>query len=391
MQPPDERPVPLNERVVNPQSKALVDWESAHLFLELVRRKSFRSAAEHVGLSVNALRKRISDFEDSLDVTLVTRHVDGVRLTNEGEKIFDAANQMEQGAFKLVQARDHASTAVEGEVRLAVTEGLGALWIASHLVEFQRAHPKLLLDVNCATRSADVLRMEADISVQTSRPTAKDLLITKLGRLHMLPFASQSYLDTYKKPEKITDLVEHRIVIQANDQPQWEQLYNRIFGGTRPEGLVTLRTNVSSAHYWSIVNGAGIGVLPSYVYAVGAPIVPLDIGLYVPLDIWMTYHPDAARIPRVRSLIDWLQAAFSPRIYPWFRDEFIPPGELLSHYRGRPMMNPVAGFSIPGEVAPAGRADGLGGPSPAARPVKAARNAQKPRISGRRKKTIPPG
>ncbi len=199
---------------------------------------------------------------------------DGVRLTTEGEKIFDAANQMEQGAFKLVQARDHASTAVEGEVRLAVTEGLGALWIASHLVEFQRAHPKLLLDVNCATRSADVLRMEADISVQTSRPTAKDLLIVKLGRLHMLPFASQSYLDTYKKPEKITDLVEHRIVIQANDQPQWEQLYNRIFGGTRPEGLVTLRTNVSSAHYWSIVNGAGIGVLPSYVYAVGAPIVP---------------------------------------------------------------------------------------------------------------------
>ncbi len=91
----------------------------------------------------------------------------------------------------------------------------------------------------------------------------------------------------------------------------------------------------------------------------------------------MTYHPDAARIPRVRSLIDWLQTAFSPRIYPWFRDEFIPPGELLSHYRGKPMMNPVAGFSVPGEVAPAGRADGLGGPPPAPRPAKAGRNARK--------------
>src|ERR1700742_5074385 len=147
MQTPDERAVLTGEQALIPQPKTL-DWESAHLFLELVRRKSFRSAAEHVGLSVNALRKRISDFEDSLDVTLVTRHVDGVRLTTEGEKIFDAANQMEQGAFKLVQARDHASTAVEGEVRLAVTEGLGALWVASHLVEFQRAHPKLLLDVN---------------------------------------------------------------------------------------------------------------------------------------------------------------------------------------------------------------------------------------------------
>src|ERR1700741_4147280 len=122
MQPTDERAVPSHERGVNPQSRALLDWESAHLFLELVRRKSFRAAAEHVGLSVNALRNRIIDFEQSLGVTLVTRHVDGVGLTTEGEKIFDAANQMEQGAFKLVQARDHVSTAVEGEVRLAVTE-----------------------------------------------------------------------------------------------------------------------------------------------------------------------------------------------------------------------------------------------------------------------------
>jgi len=345
MQPPGERPVPLGERVVKPQSKTTLDWESAHLFLELVRRKSFRETAKHLQLSVNALRKRITDFEKALDVMLITRHVDGVRLTAEGEKIFAAASTMEQGAFALVQARDSANRAVEGEVRLAVTEGLGALWVAPHLVEFQRANPKLLLDVNCAMRSADVLRLEADISVQLTRPTAKDLRVVKLGRLHMVPFAGQSYIDTYGKPANLPDLLEHhRMVVQVDDEPKWAQLYQSVLGKP-PEGFVTLRTNVSSAHYWSIVNGAGIGMLPTYVYAVGAPIVPLHIKeLYLPLDIWMTYHVDAARIPRVRRLADCLLETFSPKAYPWFKDDYIEPEDLERVYTGKVKVNPFEGF-----------------------------------------------
>lgn len=389
MQPPGERPVPSGERVVRPQPKTLLDWENAHLFLELVRSRSFRAAAEHVDLSVNALRKRISDFEKSLGVTLVTRHVDGVRLTAEGDRIFDAASKMEQSAFALVQASDHASRAVEGEVKLGVTEGLGALWVAPHLVEFQRAHPRLLLDVHCAMRSADVLRLEADISVQLTRPTAQELRVVKLGRLHLVPFVAPSYIDIYKKPANLVDLVEkHRMVIQADDEPKWEQLYQTVFPGKRPEGFVTLRTNVSSAHYWSIVNGAGVGMLPTYVYAVGGAIVPLEIPeLYLALDIWMTYHADVARIPRVRHLIDWLQKAFSPKNFPWFRDEFIRPQDLMKHYHGRKLQNPVAGFVAPGEsTAPQRRLEARDSGRPAARAVVAERNAQKVRRLGRRKK-----
>ncbi|MDE2492850.1 MAG: LysR family transcriptional regulator, partial [Alphaproteobacteria bacterium] len=328
MQTPSERRVLYGEHVVKAQSKVQIDWEGARLFLELVRWGSFRAAADHIGLSVNALRRKIGDFERTLGLTLITRHVDGIRLTGEGDKIFAAVNQMEQAAFALVQARDRTDSSLAGQVRLAVTEGLGTFWIAPRLVEFQRANPKLLLDVNCAMHSADVLRLEADISVQLTRPTAKDLRVVKLGRLHFVPFASQSYLDTYGIPGTAADFVKHRIVVQADEEPLWEQLYERVFPGMRPEGLVTLRTNVSSAHYWSIAKGAGIGMLPTYARAIGAPVVPLDLGVYVPIDIWMTYHEGVARIPRVRRLVDWLISAFSPRTFPWFRDDFIPPMEL---------------------------------------------------------------
>jgi DNA-binding transcriptional LysR family regulator len=321
-----------------------MDWEGAHLFLELVRRGSFRAAAESLGMSFNALRSRITAFEQSLGVMLITRHVDGIRLTVEGEEIFAGAEEMERAAIALVRSRDRTVQTVEGEVRLAISEGLGTLWVATHLVSFQRANPKLLLDVNCAMKSADVLRLEADIAVQLTRPTAQDLKMVRLGRLHCVPFASQSYLNIYGTPASVMDYPKHRVVIQADDMPLWRQIYDQFFPGVRPEGLVSLRTNVSSAQYWSIVQGAGIGVLPTYVYAMGAPVVPLDLGIVVPVDIWMTYHEGAARIPRVRSLADWLVSIFSSKTYPWFRDEYIPPQDLFKHYKGQLQPNPFAGL-----------------------------------------------
>jgi DNA-binding transcriptional LysR family regulator len=165
--------------------------------------------------------------------------------------------------------------------------------------------------------------------------------------MHLVLFAAQSYIDVYGMPRTVADLRNHRIVIQADEDDKWQELYNRLFPGMTPEGLVSLRTNVSSAHYWSIVNGAGIGMLPTYVYTIGAPIVPiaLDINVHIALDIWMTYHADAARIPRVRRLADLLLASFSPKHFPWFREEFIAPQDLAKAYKGKTLSNPFAGFA----------------------------------------------
>jgi len=333
-----ERSVPHAEHALQGIRRAIPDWEAVRVSLEVVRKGSFRAAAEHLKMSVNAVRRRVDELERGLGTTLLTRHVDGVRITAEGEKVFAAATRMEMASFALLQARDETdSDSMSGEVRLAITEGLGTFWIAPRLVEFQRANPNLLIDVNCAMKSADVLRLEADVAIQITRPTAPDLRLVKLGRLHFLPFAAPSYLATFGCPKTPQDLVHHRILVQSDDNAQWRELYDRLFPGIPPTAVVALRTNVSSAHYWSIAKGAGIGLLPTYAQWIGAEIVPLDLGIHEAVDIWLTYHPDAKRIPRVSRLIDWAIQAFAPQKYPWFRDEFVHSSELKNVYRGEPL------------------------------------------------------
>jgi DNA-binding transcriptional LysR family regulator len=333
MQCSGERGVLYGEQALQAVRKS-PDWESIHISLEVVRKGSFRAAAEHLGTSINVLRRRVDDLERALGVKLLTRHVDGVRITSEGQKVFDAAKKMEAASYELVKASEQTNNNLSGEVKLAVTEGLGTFWIAPRLVEFQRANPNLLVDVHCAMKSADVLRLEADVAIQITRPTVPDLRMIKLGRLHFMCFASPEYIEIFGHPRDAADLVNHRILIQSDDNVQWRTLYDRLFPGIPASDLVALRTNVSSAHYWSIAKGGGIGVLPTYAYWIGSPIVPLDLDVHEHIDIWLTYHPDAKSIPRVSRLIDWVIQSFSPEKYPWFRDEFIHPEKLLNLYPG---------------------------------------------------------
>jgi DNA-binding transcriptional LysR family regulator len=323
----------------------MANWDLVRIFLEVARIGSFRAAAEQLNMSANFLSKRISLLERAYKTTLMTRHVDGIRLTPEGRQVLEAAKRMEEASFGLDRALSQATPALSGEVRLAVTEGLGTFWLAPRLVEFQRAYPGLLVDLKCEMRSADVLRLEADVAVQLQEPENPDLKRIKIGRLHIMPFVSPSYVDIYGMPKDEDDIRQnHRIVLQDADQTKGKELYEK-YAHREQVGFVAMRNNVSTAHLWSIAKGAGIGWLPTYVPALGDPLIPLDIGYKFELDIWLAYHPDAKKIPRVRQLIDWTVQSFDGRKYPWFGDEFVHPRDLQKAYKdAKPLVNLFAGF-----------------------------------------------
>ncbi len=342
---------PILERGVQPlehqpADKGLsVDWDNARVFLEVVRCGSFRSAAERLGQSINVVRRRVDDFERQIGATLFTRDVLGTRLTEEGTKVVAAVERMEAASFDLMRARGLISPQVKGEIRVAVTEGLGTFWLAPRLVEFQRSFPNILVDLHCAMRSADVLRHEADIAIQLSMPTTLDVKIVKLGRLHVMFYASQKYIDIYGKPNSYEELIRHRIVMQFADQTAAKEIFDSWFPNTSQQDLLVMRNNVSSANYWAIAKGAGIGLLPTYASAIGAKVVPIDIDLHRAFDIWLSYHPASNGIPRIRHMIDWIIEAFSPVQFPWFRDDFIHPRDLPKAYKGEPLANLFEGFA----------------------------------------------
>jgi len=326
-------------------SDSTPDWESIRLFIEVVRHGSIRAAADHLPLSFSVLRRRIACLEQQLNTTLLTRHIDGVRLTAEGKQVFEAGCRMEAASFGLVRAMDATAPNVAGKVKIAVTEGTGAFWLAPRLVELQRAYPKLLVDLKCLMSPADVSSLEADLAVQLVKPSTPELKVVRLGYLHTMPFAAQSYINTYGLPTTFEELKTHRGVLHIADQTQAAALFKQYAPDLPQIGTIALQTNVASAHLWAVSKGAGIGWLPTYTHFIGGPAVPIDVGPRFVFDIWLTYHADAARIARVRRVIDWVRESFDAQKFPWFGEQFIHPYDLPKAYRGEPLVNMFGGFT----------------------------------------------
>ncbi len=323
-----QQPVAKIEQPIGPALFDRISWDDLKLFIAVARTLSFRKAATSARTSSSTITRRIERLEADLGLRLFDRLPDGVALTTEGQSIFSVAHDMERASHSLRAYLDQDMT-TRGLVRCAVTEGLGTFWLVPHLAEFNRANPFTIVDLRCSMESSDVLRMESDLAIQLVRPNRPDLKVVRLGRLHLYPFASKRYAETYGLPTSVEEMKRHRLVDQTAPQVD-EGVLPRLLALDNVEGIVALRTNASTAHFYAIEQGIGIGGLPTYALALGADVMPVDIGIKFHTDIWLTYHPDARSVKRIAMFMDWVRSLFDPKRYPWFRDEFIHLNDLVA-------------------------------------------------------------
>src|SRR5256885_3289208 len=299
-------------------------WDDLKSFLACARHKSFRNAADLLGVTSTTLMRRIDRLEERIGCRLFLRDQSGLTISEEGLAMIADLTEMERHAFNVFRRASRSSGTSAGTVRVAVTEGPGNFWILPRLIDFQKTYRKITVDLRCAMEQADVSRLEADISIQFERPTNPDLIVTKLGRLHIYTFASEAYRDAYGLPKSIADLRNHRIVKQHGMQLD-ENGYARILGLESLEGIVGISTNSSVAVVYAMERGAGVGFLPTSAIALGAPLVAIDLGINYHMDLWLTYHKEFRNSDRHKLVIEWLKSIFDPKVYACFRDEFIHP------------------------------------------------------------------
>ena len=323
-----------------------VSWDDLRIFVVVARTLSFRKAATALRTNPSTVIRRTDRLEYTLGFRLFDRLPEGVALTAEGRSVFATAQDMERASHTLRAHLDQDMT-TRGMVRCSVTEGLGTVWILPHLVQFNRAHPSTIVDLRCSMEVADILRMEADVAIQVTKPERLGVKAVRLGRMHIYPYASRRYADVFGLPSNLKEMARHRFVDQRGPQID-DEAAQQFFKLPSVEGIVALRSNLSMAHAHAIELGIGIGALPTYAAAVVPTLIPVDLGIRYHADIWMTYHPDARTVRRVSVFIDWLRTLFDPKRYPWFGDEFIHPRDLARHIAGQ--KSPA--LSIPSVMRP---------------------------------------
>ena len=98
-------------------------WDDLKSFLACARHRSFRNAADLLGVTSTTLMRRIDRLEERIGCRLFLRDQSGLTISEEGLAMIADLTEMERHAFNIFRHAQQSSGATAGTVRVAVTEG----------------------------------------------------------------------------------------------------------------------------------------------------------------------------------------------------------------------------------------------------------------------------
>lgn len=144
-----------------------MNLQKLRTFAIVVQHASFSKAAEAIHISQPAVSKAVSDLEQELDVVLLTRTGNQLRLTEAGQSLYEHAQAMltlEQSA--LADLRRHRGLET-GTLTLGATRTIGTYYIPGLIAQFLSRHPDVDIKViseNTESLERRLLGFELDIA-----------------------------------------------------------------------------------------------------------------------------------------------------------------------------------------------------------------------------------
>ncbi len=305
------------------------EWSDLRLFWAVSTAGSFGAAARALGIGQSTITRRIDDLEQRINARLFVRGPQGVTLTDAGRLAYDHVLTMERSAEaieKIILGRDDLA---EGSVGIAAPDGIAGVLLPGHFAEFTRASPKIELRIDCGLWRDHPLDGQADITLTFAEPTQADLIAEPIAHFHYGLFAARGYLDLYGSPASLSEGVNHAYVHHAAQVHQ-EEAWHPQAAAFRAMVRTRIVTNSSAVTVAAVLNGVGIGLMPTAILAIHPELVMLDTPHMGRLKLWLCHHRDIARSARIRRVKSWLIDAFNPRTNPWYREEYVPPTEFMA-------------------------------------------------------------
>ena len=250
-----------------------MDWDRVRVFHAVALAGSFTRAAERLGLSQSAISRQISGLEEDLAAALFHRHARGLVLTEQGEILLQAADEVAKRMASVETSLGNSRDCAAGHLRINTTIGLGTIWLIAQLPDFVERHPDIRISLIIGDNDADLSMREADVAIRVARPTQPDLIQRRLMTVNTHIYAAPSYLERHGTPTSLDDLDEHRLISYGNDPAIPVPSLNWVLGAGKEDDETgalrtpTLTVNNVFGMLRAAESGLGLASLPDYLGA----------------------------------------------------------------------------------------------------------------------------
>lgn len=241
--------------------------QSLLAFSETAKRGSFAAAARGLGADPSTLAKSVSRLEASLGLRLFHRTTRQVRLTPDGERLFERCQRVlaELEALESDASDAHAEPA--GVLRVDAPIVYGRKVLLPLLAQLVDRHPALELEVRLSDAYADMIRDGIDVAVRVGELGDSTLVARRIASQEMILCAAPAYLQRRGRPRRVDALAAHSPILfrrpsSGRDRP-WHLAVDGKVVTLAP--VARLRFNDGEAMVEAARLGLGIAQLPHYM------------------------------------------------------------------------------------------------------------------------------
>lgn len=192
------------------------------LFVEVVKAKGFRGAAEAVGVPNSTLSRRISALEKAIGLRLLHRTTRKIELTEAGQIYFERCKRIVDEARLAHEQLGDMLAQPSGVLRASLPVGFANFFLAPIIGEFAAHYPSIDFELDLTPRRADLVTEPVDVAIRMGESPDSHLIARQITRLPRYLYASPLYLERAGEPNHPNDLLRHQCLrMRAGEGDLW--------------------------------------------------------------------------------------------------------------------------------------------------------------------------
>lgn len=189
------------------------DLNALAVFSLVAEERSFRAAADRLGVTRSAVSQVIRRLEETMGIALVQRTTRSVSLTEAGQQLFDQVAPAIADMQAAVEETGSLNGRPRGQLRLAVSSIAERFLAGPFLAGFAAAHPDIRIDLVVTDEQFDIVAEGYDAGVRLGEVIEQDMIAVSVSGLQrQLAVAAPSYLAAHGRPAHPRELADHRCV-----------------------------------------------------------------------------------------------------------------------------------------------------------------------------------
>lgn len=191
------------------------------LFVEVVKAKSFRGAAETLGMPNSTLSNRISALEKAIGLRLLNRTTRRIEPTEAGQIYFERSKRIVEEARLAHEQLGDLLAQPSGVVRVSLPVDFASTFLAPRMPEFVRRFPGIGFDFDLTPRRVDLVAEPFDVAIRMGELSDSNLIARQLAMIPIHLYASPRYLELHGEPAHPSDLSGHECLRMRTASETW--------------------------------------------------------------------------------------------------------------------------------------------------------------------------